>query len=417
MSKKFLPMMMGLSLSTLVGCSSADNGEAGNTLELFSTKAENVAILESIAKDFSAQYPDYTINVVAPADAATVLKTRMAKNDMPDILAMGGDSYFTEVQGAGMLVDLSQETFVDDLHEGYLDMIYNRNENKEEVVYGIPYATNASGVIYNKDLFEQAGVEVPDTWDEFISVIETLDNQGINPFVFTYKDSWTILPPWNSMAPVLQPDNFMQDRLDNKTTFLGTHEEVLEKMITLMDYAQNDFMGMSYDDGNKAFATGAGAMIINGNWAINQITAVNPDVNLGMFAFPTSNDASDNKLTSGVDVLLAVVDGNDETEEIAKLFIEFALQPEIATKYIEDQFAFSAVKGVEQTNPIVADVSQDVIDGNVANFPDHYYPNGLDLSAVLSGFGMNYQSGMNDDENIAATLKDLDNKYDAVNLK
>ncbi|WP_305767367.1 ABC transporter substrate-binding protein [Candidatus Epulonipiscium viviparus] len=414
MNKKnalFLIMAAG----TLVGCG---NGDAENSvLELFSSKAENVAILESIAAEFNAQNPEHTVNVVAPADAATVLKTRMAKNDMPDIIAIGGDSNFTEVQGAGMLVDLSNEVYVSDLHKSYLEMVYNRNENKEEKVYGIPYATNASGIIYNKDLFEQVGVSVPHTWDEFVAVIEKLDSAGINPFVFTYKDSWTILPPWNSMAPVIQPDNFMSDRMEGKATFLGTHEEVLEKMIVLMNYAQPDFMGTSYNDGNKAFATGAGAMMINGNWAINQITASNPDINLGMFSFPTSNTAAKNKLTSGVDVLLAVVDGDEEKESIAKKFVEYAVSPEVASRYIEDQFAFSAIKGVEQTNPAVADISKEVENGNVENFPDHYYPNGLDLQAVLSGFAMNYVSGMDDDENINKTLKDLDAKYDAVNIK
>ncbi|OON97755.1 MAG: ABC transporter substrate-binding protein [Epulopiscium sp. Nele67-Bin005] len=415
MSKKLvLSLVVSLS-SMLVGCGGSSSNN--NTLELFSSKAENVAILESIVSEFNAQNPEYTIKVVAPADHATVLKTRMAKNDMPDILAMGGDSYFTEVQSAGMLVDLSNEAYIITLHESYLDMVYNRNENKEEIVYGVPYATNASGVIYNKDLFEQAGVDVPNTWNEFINVIETLDSKGIEPFVFTYKDSWTILPPWNSMAPVIQPANFMDDRLQDKTTFVGTHEQVLENIITLMDYAQPDFMGMSYDDGNKAFAMGEGAMIINGNWAINQVIAANPDINLGMFAFPTSNNAIENKLTSGVDVLFAVVKGNSEKEEVAKKFVEFATTPEIATKYINDQFAFSAIKGVEQTNPMVSDASADIMAGNVENFPDHYYPNGLDLSAVLSGFAMNYSSGMDNEANILATLADLDAKYDAVNIK
>ena len=53
-----------------------------------------------------------TIKITAPADAGTVLKTRMAKNDMPDIVAMGGDNNYTEVESAGMLVDLSSEDYV-----------------------------------------------------------------------------------------------------------------------------------------------------------------------------------------------------------------------------------------------------------------------------------------------------------------
>lgn len=84
-----------------------------------------------------------TIKITAPADAGTVLKTRMAKNDMPDIVAMGGDNNYTEVESAGMLVDLSSEDYVSNIQESYLQMVYDVNKDKEEKVYGVPYATNA----------------------------------------------------------------------------------------------------------------------------------------------------------------------------------------------------------------------------------------------------------------------------------
>ena len=104
----------------------------------------------------------------------------------------------------------------------------------------------------------------------------------------TYKDAWTSLCPWNSMAPDLQPEGFTDDRKEGKTTFVGTHEEIVEKYLTLLDYAQDDFMGLTYDDGNKAFANGDSVMIINGNWAINQYKSANADLNVNMFALPTA---------------------------------------------------------------------------------------------------------------------------------
>lgn len=421
MKKKLVSALLVcvMAASLLMGCGgSSDSAEGGEgaTLELFSTKAENVAVMQSLADKFNATHEGYTIEVVAPADAGTVLKTRMAKNDMPDIIAMGGNMEYTEVQSAGMLVDLTGEAFVANLQESYLQMVYDVNGNKEEAVYGVPYATNASGVLYNVEKFEKLGLEIPKTWDELMAVCDAAVAAGETPFLLTYKDAWTALCPWNSMAPDLQPANFTDDRLAGSTTFVGTHEEIAEKYLKLLDYAQPDYMGLGYDDGNKAFANGEGLMMINGNWAINQFTNSNAEFKCGMFAFPASNDESVNYVTSGVDVLLAV-SAASENVDVAKEFVAFMLETENCQTYIDDQFAFSAVVGVEQGNESVAGVKEDIANGKVANFPDHYYPSAFDLSALLSEFAMNHANGMDDGENIAQFLKQCDEKYDIANVQ
>ena len=102
---------------------------------------------------------------------------------------------------------------------------------------------------------------------------------------------------------------------------------------------------------------------------------------------------------------------------MAKDFFAFMVKTENAQKYIDDQFAFSAVKGVEQQNATVAGVKADIAAGKVANFPDHYYPSGFDLSAVLSAFALNYNNKMADQDNITATLKTCDEQYDAANVE
>ena len=109
-------------------------------------------------------------------------------------------------------------------------------------------------------------------------------------------------------------------------------------------------MGLTYDDGNKAFANGDAVMIINGNWAINQYKNANADINVNMFALPASDDESKNYVTSGVDVLIGVCK-DSANEEMAKEFVSFMMETENAQTYIDDQFAFSAIKGVEQILP------------------------------------------------------------------
>lgn len=424
MKKRLVSMMLvgAMALSMLVGCGggssdSASSSNGGNvTLELFSTKAENMAVMQELANKFNETHEGYTIEVVAPADAGTVLKTRMAKNDMPDILAMGGNNEFTDVQSAGMLEDLSDKEFIANIQESYLQMVYDVNGNKEEQVYGVPYATNASGILYNVEKFEALGLEIPTTWDELMAVCETAKAAGETPFLLTFKDAWTCLCPWNSMAPDLQPDGFTDARNAGETTFVGTHEEVVEKYLKLLEYAQTDFMGLGYDDGNKAFANGEGLMMINGNWAINQYTNANADFEVDMFAFPASNDPSKNYVTSGVDVLLAV-SADCKYKEVAEEFIAFMLETENCQTYIDDQFAFSAVKGVEQSAESVQGVKEDIANGKVANFPDHYYPSGFDLTSLLSEFCLNYTNGMDNTENMTQFLAKCDEKYDVANVE
>ena len=102
---------------TVTGCGGSSDGDSsakgGKTeLELFSSKAENKDVLQQLVDKFNETHEDVTIKITAPADAGTVLKTRMAKNDMPDIVMMGGDNNYTEVESAGMLVDLSDQDYI-----------------------------------------------------------------------------------------------------------------------------------------------------------------------------------------------------------------------------------------------------------------------------------------------------------------
>ncbi len=217
------------------------------------------------------------------------------------------------------------------------------------------------------------------------------------------------------MAPVMQPENFYEDKKAGKTTFADTHSEVLEKYLQLTEYAQKDFMGTSYDDGNKKFAAGEAAMMINGSWAITEIKKANSDVNVDQFKFLITDDADANKVTSGVDVLLGITTSCGDVEN-AKDFISFMVEKENAQLYADEQFAFSAVKGVEQNDETVAGVKEDIEAGNVVDFPDHYYPSGLDLSASLSNFFLEKGNGKDDAKNIADTLKKIDTDYDTLNV-
>ena len=137
-----------------------------------------------------------------------------------------------------------------------------------------------------------------------------------------------------------------------------------------------------------------------------------------MFAFPSVDDADKNTVTSGVDVLFAVSNQGTESQQAAsKKFISYVLRSDVAQSYIDDQFAFSAVKGVEQKNKTVIGLAEDIEAGRVSNFPDHYYPDGFDLSSILQQCALNKVNGMDDAQNISETLKECDEQYDVANVE
>lgn len=387
--KSIIAVAITLSIgsSMFVGCSSNKNATEGGkvTLELFSTKSENQITLQKLIDEFQNENPNIVIELNSPAESETVLRTRLTKDDMPDILSIGGSSIYGELARAGALKELSNEDVVQQVQVAYINMINKLVSKDETKVYAIPYATNANGIIYNVDKFNELGLEVPKTWDEFIQNADKIKEGGQVPFYLTLKDAWTAMVPWNALASNLQPEGFLDNRLEEKTTFKDTHEEIADKILKLTNYGHGDNFGKAYNDGNMAFAQGKSVMYIQGNWAIAEIKKANPDIKLGMFPLPATNDTDNNKLISGVDVLFAITTQSKHPEE-AKKFIEFMTKKENAEKYIEEQFAFSALKDVYQKDESVKDIMPYFESGKITSFADHYYPAGMQVANLLQEY-------------------------------
>lgn len=385
------------------GCGS----ETNQKLEVFSTKMENRDILQKFADAYVKEHPGVEIDFQSPPEGGTVLRTKLTKNRVPDVIFMGGDAIYKDLAGSGVLMDLSDMEEVSSIKESYRQQIYDRNKDQEEKMYGLPYATNAEGIIYNVDIFNQYNIKIPKTYDELIEVCNTLQENGVQPFYFTFKDAWTIGPFFMPLASNLTPEDFLTERQQDKTTFAATHKEVAEKLLELSKYGQKDIMGKSYDDGNIGFSNGQAAMYCQGNWAIPNIQKSNSSVNLDMFTFPVSNEEEENAVVSGVDVMATVGKDTDQ-ETLAKDFIKFVFEEENMKAYMEDQFAFSAMEGFVQEDKSVQGLQETFAEDKIVGFPDHFYPTGYDYAADVQAF-------ISKGKGIEAFLKKMDQHYDKYN--
>jgi raffinose/stachyose/melibiose transport system substrate-binding protein len=252
-------------------------------------------------------------------------------------------------------------------------------------VYAVPYMSNAAGVLYNKDMFEENGWEIPTTWDEFIALCEEIQETGIYPLYFGYKDTWTCLAPWNAIAVNLCPSDIAYQVNSGNATFSEYYAAVAEMERALLDYAEPNPVAYGYNDACTAFARGESAMYVIGNYAIPQIKSVNPDMNIDSFVFPASNDASENILNSGNDLMFCVME-DCENKEAAYEVLRFLLEDENVQAYIDDQSAVPCKKG-DFTLPAELDGMKDYINnGIIADYQDHHYPSEMSVDAMIQTF-------------------------------
>jgi raffinose/stachyose/melibiose transport system substrate-binding protein len=409
--KKIIPAALVMA-ALLAGCAK-DSGSSKKGIEFFALKPEAINTLRKLADRFTAENPDIPVTLTILADGATSLRSRLTRNDMPDLIAIQNDFTYYDLVEAGVFLDLGGEAFLKDVNPGYMPILLDVQPAGKPEPYGIPYAANAAGVLYNKEIFTRYNVAIPETWDEFIAAANTFKRNGVNPFLLTFGDPWTLLPMWNALCPVLLPPGYAAKLRDGSAVFSGTHEEVLRKMARIIELCENDYMGTSYADGSAAFGEGRAAMLLNGNWVIPEVMKANPGAQLGYFTFPAAGEPAQRRLVSGIDVALAVCKST-KNKEAALKFVAFMMRPENALQYINEQFAFSALNGVTQNDPSVQGVAPIITAGQVVDFIDHSYPSGFDIQAVLSQFALNKKNGMDDERNIRESLLTADTLFQAV---
>ena len=137
------------------------------------------------------------VQVVPDAESLNMIKMKLNSGEAPDIIDYNIPAIYDIVDPASNFADLSDEAWVDQL------LIPDNVTYKEDgKIYGFPFLSvpGTHGFIYNKDVFEKAGVtEVPETWEDFLNVCQKIKDSGTTP-IFVPKDSW--------VPQILMTDNF-----------------------------------------------------------------------------------------------------------------------------------------------------------------------------------------------------------------
>ena len=328
---------------------------------------------------------DIELVIDSPNDAMVILKTRFIRENNPDIIGIGGDINYSNFLDANMLMDISDFDGLSDIKENYLATNKELEYVPKDGVYAVPYMANAAGVLYNKDMFAEHNWSIPTTWEEFLSLCDTIQGEGIQPLYFGYKDTWTCLAPWNAIAVNLCDTDIAYQVNSGTATFSEAYEEVAKKDKELLKYGQKNPVAYSYNDACTAFARGQSAMYVIGNYAIPQIKSVNPEMNIDSFVFPASSNAEENILNSGNDLMFSVMEDCEHKEEAYEV-LRFLLEDENVQDYLNDQSAVPCKKGDFTIASELEGMKSYIDNGIVADYQDHHYPNEMAVDAMVQTY-------------------------------
>ena len=407
--KKMAILGILLGTTAFIGCGQ----EISNNVievEMVSYKPESVAAFEEIQKKFNESHDNIHLTINSPNEAMTILKTRFIKEDYPDIIAIGGDVNYSNFLDADLFMDVSDFEGVKNIKQSYLDMEKELEFTPHEGIYGLPYAANAAGILYNEDMFVEHGWEIPETWDEFITLCDTIEEEGIVPIYLGFKDTWTCLAPWNALAVGLTDSDVYNQVNKGNTTFEKEYKEVAEKIKMLINYAEPNPYAYSYNDACTAFARGEAAMYTIGSYAVPQIKSVNPDMNINSFTFPANESKEDNVLNSGIDLNFSVMKESSEKKEAIYEVLSFLYEDETIQIYLDDQGGITCKEGNFKVPNEIRGMREYIEAGKVADFHDHHYPSEMSVDALIQTFLMDER-----DEVVKTFLKRFDSEWERYN--
>ncbi len=301
---RLLALGTAVSVVVLAGCSagslgSSSGGGSGGTTITWLTTSEQAAQAnaKAVVDAFEKANPTIKVNIDARpggSDGDNLVKTRLQTGSMDDVFDYNSGSLFQQIAPEKNLTPLDG-TVLTSVQDSFKPQVTANGK-----VYGVPYGTAfGGGIMYNKDVFAKAGLQVPKTWDELVSDAQKIKASGTAPVLQSYQDTWTsqllVLGDFHNVQAVdphwAEKYTKNQAKYANPPALEGFKhlQEIHDKKLENTDYAST-----TYDQALKKLADGEGAMYPILSNAIPALLVQAPDSSskIGFFAIPGKDAAT-----------------------------------------------------------------------------------------------------------------------------
>ena len=283
-----------------------------------------------------------------------------ASGQMTDMFYIAAENK-QEVISKGVAEDISDmEIF------SRIDPATSATYGKDGKIYGYSPDAWIGGIFYNKDLFEQAGIEKePETWQDFVDCAAKLKAIGVEPYLDDADNVHNLAQDLYQCSVISQePDADVQIN-EGKATFQEKYTEPLKlwynDMIASGLYSQMA-LGLNSDQVIDMFANGEVAMMHGGPWNIATIEQKNPELNYDIFGL---SDNSGNRVLPGAVNVGLSVSTTSEHKDACRAFIEYMARDENIVKWQKVTNNAIIVEGIDYTMGTVFEkFKEDAVSGS-----------------------------------------------------
>lgn len=334
-------------------------------LTFWSWRQEDRAQYEGFIDTFEAANPGITVTfeTFEATNYNTILSTALAGGTGPDLMMVRAYGGLENVASAGYLMPLDTEK-VPALADFAPAAVAAETMRSDDTIYAVPFASQTMLVIYNKDIFDQMGLEEPQTWDEFVTLAQTIKDNGIFPFANGTATAWQNETIVAALTSSIIGTDFYEDLMADEADFTDPrYVEALEKLKEMSAFFPDGFIGLDYPSSQQLFTSGLAAMFAGGSFEIANFRAQNPDIELGVFAAPGIS-AEDEKLVGLFYDGGYAANATTEHPEAALKFLNFVASKEFGQAFADELANISTVPGVTFSDPLlqeVADLNQNAI--------------------------------------------------------
>ena len=376
-----------------------------------------------MAGKFQEAYPNINIEVEKIKDDSeywNAMKMRASANQLPDVMF---NKPFTLSRFKDYLIDLSDldATRNNELAAGY---------GLDGKILGIPMTAGYEYVYYWKDTFEEAGVEVPTTWDQLKEVSRTLqdyygkDNPDFMAIALGAKDEWPDYP-FMEFMPALEGGNGQNwnDMAKTDAPFAADTDiaKAYQKAYDLFTSGVfgKDPLGLGSDQATALFAQKQAAITALGDWGLQNIQNGTDDYSqLGTFYLPARNTESDpfRVIVQG-DSFMGITT-HSKNPEAAKAFVEWFYSDAWYPGYINFVTSASSMTNFpKEKDPILAEADAAQPDMELVM----YDGGGDDFQAIQNETAFDYKKlgaeMFTKGFDLTARLEELNTKWAAARQK
>lgn len=376
----------------IAGCSSGNGEDTSKaaedqvTIDIFNYKVEMKDQFENLVERYTDENPEVKINVKTVGGGTnweSTLKTTFASGEEPDVFPVGGPSQVAEYRDS--LADVSDTAAAEAALEGTLKSVTDGDE-----VLGLPFNQEGFGIIYNKSIFEQAGVNAEDilTFEDLENAVKEIDSQKSDldieaVFAFPGKEKWImgnhianayLSPEFDeSIVNAYEADTVAFEKGDELKRFLDLKNEYAVQPVLSLDYSQQV---------EEYFSLGRVAMITQGNWVYPTIYEMDPELaenEIGILPLPM--DGYEGKIPVDVPMYWGINKNSEEDViQASKDFFDWMYTSEEGKELVLEELKFMpAYEGYDDTkiaDPISRELYNYSKDGNTIGWVYRGSPQG-----------------------------------------